>query len=151
MKPLGESKTTTDGFFQRSNGTGRHELIIECPHHERNLTHLGVEQIREVVQMWRERMLDASRDPGLQYAQLFKNHGSDAGASVEHAHSQMIATPMVPRTVREELRFAAKFHEEHGACCYCELLRREEMDGSRNVFESPAFAAVDRLRGPAAV
>jgi UDPglucose--hexose-1-phosphate uridylyltransferase len=131
-----------DGFFERANGIGRHELFIECPRHETNLTRLDVEQVRRVVRVWRERLRDASRDPNLKYAQLFKNHGFDAGASVAHAHSQLIATPMLPVTVCDELEFARRFHEEHSACIYCELLRREDAAGSRSIFETKGFAVV---------
>ncbi len=147
VKPFGDPGPVSNGFFQRSNGVGRHELIIECPEHQSNLASLGVNHFCEVVQLWRDRMLAARNDPNLRYGQLFKNHGSDAGASVEHAHSQLIATPMIPRTVREELRFAAKFHEEHGTCCYCELLRRERADGSRSVVEAPGFDAFTAFAG----
>jgi UDPglucose--hexose-1-phosphate uridylyltransferase len=147
VKELGEPRPVDDGFSRRMNCLGRHELIIECPQHQTNLSRLGVEQVREVVQLWRERMLDCRRDPNLHYAQLFKNHGSDAGASVEHAHSQLIATTTIPRTVREELRFAARFHEESGKCCYCELFRREKADGSRAVFAAPGFAAFTAYAG----
>jgi UDPglucose--hexose-1-phosphate uridylyltransferase len=131
-----------DHFFNRAFAGGRHELIIECAQHETNLSWLTVEQVREVVRMWRERMFDASRDPTLRYAQLFKNHGPEAGASVEHAHSQMIATPMIPAAMRDELAFAAKFHRENGVCAYCELLRREAADGSREVMAAPEFTAI---------
>jgi UDPglucose--hexose-1-phosphate uridylyltransferase len=131
-----------DSFFQRASGVGRHELFIECPQHEINLTKLPVEQVREVVQAWRERLLDASRDPNLGYAQLFKNHGPDAGASVPHAHSQMIATPMIPVALHEELEFAQHYHHVHGGCVYCELLRREFVSRERVVFESTCFAVI---------
>ena len=141
VKPMGPTEPSDDGFYIRANGVGRHELFIECPQHETNLARLSVENVREVVQMWRDRLRDARRDPNLHYAQLFKNHGSDAGASVEHAHSQMIATPMIPPVMQEELRFAARFFEDKGECAYCELLRREKVDGTREVFESPGFAA----------
>ena len=105
----GNPEPSSDGFFARVDGIGRHELFIECPHHESNLARLSLEQVREVVQMWRERLIDAGNDPYLRYAQLFKNHGGDAGASVEHAHSQLIATPMIPLTIQEEMRFASEY------------------------------------------
>lgn len=142
VKNTGNADPHGDGFYQRANGFGRHELFIECPQHETNLASLSVEQIREVVQAWRERLLDASRDPNLGYAQLFKNHGPDAGASVPHAHSQMIATPMIPIAIHEELEFAQHYHHVHGGCVYCELLRREIAAKGRVVFETAAFVVI---------
>jgi UDPglucose--hexose-1-phosphate uridylyltransferase len=147
VKPELDPQPTDDGFYFRAAGSGRHELFVECPQHEANLAHLSVEHVRQVARMWRERLEEASRDPKLHYAQLFKNHGGDAGASVEHAHSQMIATPMIPAIVREEVRFAQEFFERHGECCYCELLRRERSDGSREVSESAGFAAFTAYAG----
>jgi len=147
VKPEGNAEPHGDGYFFRADGVGRHELFVECPQHEPNLARLPVEQIREVVQMWRERFIEASSDPKLRYAQLFKNHGADAGASVEHAHSQLIATPMIPPVISEELRFAMLFQEEHDECAYCELLHRERVDGSREVAESPSFVAVAAYAG----
>src|SRR5262249_13519081 len=116
-------------------------------HHETNLARLDVAQIRQVVRVWRERLRDAGRDPNLKYAQLFKNHGSDAGASVEHAHSQMIATPMLPVTVRDELEFARNFHLATGECVYCELLHREKADGSRAILETDDFSVFAAFAG----
>ena len=142
VKNTGSADPHGDGFYLRANGVGRHELFIECPQHETNLARLPVEQVREVVQAWRERLLDASRDPNLKYAQLFKNHGPDAGASVPHAHSQMIATPMIPVALHEELEFAQHYHHVHGGCVYCELLRRENATGDRLIFQTGAFAVI---------
>ena len=132
----------SDEFFQRTGAVGRHELFLECSHHETNLARLPVEQIREIVRMWLERMREAGRDPSLKYAQLFKNHGPAAGASVEHAHSQMIATPRVPATVLQSLAYAQNHYRERGECVYCEWLRRERGVGSRAVIETPAFTAI---------
>jgi UDPglucose--hexose-1-phosphate uridylyltransferase len=131
-----------DGFYREADAVGRHELFVECPQHEASLAALSVEQFRLVIQLWRERMLDAGGDPALKYAQLFKNHGPEAGASVEHAHSQLIALPRVPRAVAAELSFAARFYEERGDCVYCELLRRERADGSRVVIDSNHFSVL---------
>lgn len=141
LEPAAQAREN-DGFYQRAHGFGRHELFIECPQHETNLANLPVEQVREVVQAWRQRLLDASRDPNLGYAQLFKNHGPDAGASVPHAHSQMIATPMIPIALHEELEFAQHYHHVHGGCVYCELLRRENASKERLVFETTGFAII---------
>ncbi len=142
VKNSGRADPHGDGFYLRANGVGRHELFIECPQHETDLALLPVEQVREVVQAWRLRLIDAGRDPELKYAQLFKNHGPDAGASVPHAHSQMIATPMIPVALHKELEFAQHYHHVHGGCVYCELLRREKAAGERLIFETDGFAVI---------
>ncbi len=136
-----------DNFFQCEAGIGRHELIIECPQHEANLARMKIEQVRAVVRMWRARMLEMGRDLTIKYAQLFKNHGGKAGASVEHAHSQIIATPKVPITICNELAFAGSYLENKGACVYCDLLRHERRCRVRFIAENPGFAAVAAYAG----
>jgi len=147
VRSSGAAEPVSDGFYYRSNGVGRHELFIESAHHEKNLARLPVEQVQRVVQVWLARLREASRDPFLYYAQLFKNHGGDAGASVEHAHSQMIATPMIPIRMREELRYAAEYHQKHRRCVYCELLARELQAGERLVADVPGFQAFVAFAG----
>src|SRR5204863_7234586 len=97
--------------------------------------------------IWRERRLNARNQPDIRYAQLFKNQGGDAGASVEHAHSQLVATPMVPPKVRAEMSFAAKCYEERGVFPYCELVERENADGGRHVAESVGMTAFTAYAG----
>ena len=138
----GNADVEGQGLFKRANGFGRHELFIECPHHETNLARLSVQQVREVVLAWRDRLIDASRSPELKYAQLFKNHGPDAGASVPHAHSQMIASPLIPAVLQKELDFAHHYFREHNRCIYCDLLLREKASGDRQVFETNEYSVI---------
>ena len=91
------------------NGIGAHEVIIETPHHEQTLATMAEPAIEKVFWAWRERVLDLKRDIRLRHIVIFKNHGASAGASLEHAHSQLIALPIVPREMKEEL-YGAKRH-----------------------------------------
>lgn len=143
----GSPEQVHDGFYNYSRGVGLHELIVECPHHETNLARLTVQQVRDVVQVWRLRVGHASGVPFLRYAQLFKNHGSDAGASVEHSHSQLIATPMIPITVRDELSFALQYQQQHDTCVYCALIHRELSDGKRAIADKSSFFAFAAYAG----
>src|SRR2546430_16932956 len=85
------------------NGVGAHEVVIETPVHSASLGTLPVDAVADVLLAFRERMLDLKKDPRLEYVPVFKNHGEAAGASLGHPHSQLIATPVIPVTVAEEL------------------------------------------------
>lgn len=132
----------TDGFFEKRGGFGVHEVIIESPRHERSLTHLSTEHVREVLKMYRDRLVELKRDQRLRYAIIFKNVGPLAGASLEHTHTQLIAMPMVPVAVEAELHAARRLFEARGRCVYCEILRQETLDGSRVVLDGPGFVAI---------
>jgi UDPglucose--hexose-1-phosphate uridylyltransferase len=130
------------GMFDRMNGIGAHEVIIETPDHARQLAYLDVAEVRSVLQVFAARLRDLRRDPRFRYVLLFKNHGSEAGASLEHSHSQLIATPILPRQVVEELEGAARHYELKERCVYCDLIEQEQADEVRLVCESSAFVVI---------
>src|SRR6186713_3437003 len=92
-----------DGMFDRMSGIGAHEVIIETPDHDRPLAAMAESEIERVLWAYRERILDLQKDVRLKYILVFKNHGAAAGATLEHPHSQLIALPIVPDFVQEEL------------------------------------------------
>ncbi|MEI8218150.1 MAG: DUF4931 domain-containing protein, partial [Elusimicrobiota bacterium] len=92
-----------DGMYDRMNGLGAHEIIIESPHHDRDIFDLSDKDVENILWAYRDRILDLKKDIRLEYILIFKNHGSAAGATLAHPHSQLIATPVVPNRVREEV------------------------------------------------
>lgn len=93
------------------NGVGAHEIVIETSKHDETLSTLPNERVIKVLTIYRERILDLSRDQRIKYIPVFKNHGADAGASLEHSHSQIIALPIVPKRVNEEIDGAKAYYE----------------------------------------
>ena len=130
-----------DGLHHSMNGVGVHEVIVECPHSETNMSRLSPENIREVLCAYRERLCDLRRDPRLAHALIFKNHGALAGASVAHSHSQLLATPFVPTAIREELAGALEFHQQHGRNIFDAMIQQELASRSRVVLDTPRFLA----------
>jgi UDPglucose--hexose-1-phosphate uridylyltransferase len=130
------------GLFTTAPGFGRAEVLIECPHHTDDPTQLTDEQLRDVFRAYRERMLAHAADPRLAHVAVFKNVGAEAGASLGHTHSQIIATPIVPELVREELAGAEAHFARTGRCVFCDLVQQELADGSRVVARSAGFVAV---------
>lgn len=135
------SRGAGNGLWERRPGFGVHEVILETPRHVRNTAELSVDELSEVYWAYRQRLAELRRDRQLAYGLVFKNVGQAAGASLEHAHSQLVATPWVPESVVEEVSGAARYFEREGRCVYCDLLQQEAAAGTRIVFETPEFAA----------
>jgi len=138
---------TADPLFKLEPGYGVHEVVIECPQHESSLAALPEEHVRDVFAVYRDRLAALRSDPRIAYAQLFKNHGAGSGASLEHAHTQILGLPRVPRTVQDELDATAAYHQAHARCIFCDLLERELAVGERVVLEGKHCAAVAAFAG----
>src|SRR6202158_632100 len=110
-----------EGLFDRMNGVGAHEVIIESPDHQKTLAALNEKGVEEVLWAYRDRMLDLKNDRRFRYILLFKNHGEPDGATVEHTHSQLIALPIVPNRVREEVDSAKRYYEQKERCIFCDI------------------------------
>ena len=131
-----------DGMFDRMNGVGAHEVIIETPQHDRTLAAMSESEIERVLWAYRERILDLKRDTRLRHILVFKNHGAAAGATLEHTHSQLIALPIVPDFLREELAGARRHFAAKERCVFCDVLHEDLRDGRRIVQESAEIVAI---------
>jgi UDPglucose--hexose-1-phosphate uridylyltransferase len=138
----GELEPAGDGVFDRMNGVGAHEVVIETPEHGASFATLSTDALADVLRAYRERLADLKKDPRFQYVLIFKNHGESAGASLEHPHSQLIATPIIPVMVAEELAGAARYWELKERCVWCDVLRQEARGGRRVVLEVDGFVAL---------
>ena len=130
-----------DVLFPAMSGFGCHEVIIESPRHFLSTSEMAPEAVAEVLRMYHLRILALREVAGLAYAMIFKNVGAAAGATLEHCHSQLIATPAVPRIVAAELRGAEEYFQAAGRCVFCALLERERAEGARMIRENEDFAA----------
>ena len=131
-----------DGMFDRMNGIGAHEVIIETPSHDRSFASMSEADIERVLWAYRERILDLTRDFRLKHVLIFKNHGGAAGATLDHPHSQLIALPIVPEFVREELHGARTHFALKQRCVFCDMIRQEIRDGRRIVQENADVVAL---------
>jgi UDPglucose--hexose-1-phosphate uridylyltransferase len=143
LKVEGELSRQGEGIFDMMNGVGAHEVIIETPDPQKSLVDLDNNSIRDIFRAFRERILDLKRDIRLKYAIVFKNKGLAAGASLEHSHSQLIATPIIPKTVAEELEGAKSYYLLKERCIFCDIIRQEIKDNVRVVFEEELFVAIE--------
>lgn len=138
----GELNRVGVGIFDKMNGVGAHEVIIETPNHEHDMADLNRDQIGAVLWSYRERITDLARDPRFRYVLVFKNQGDAAGASLEHSHSQLVATPVVPKRVQEELDGAKKYYEYKERCIFCDIVRQERDSKERVVAENDHFICI---------
>ncbi|MCR4428140.1 MAG: galactose-1-phosphate uridylyltransferase [Caldiserica bacterium] len=128
-------------LFTHISGVGAHEVIVETPDHHKDLPDLSFDQLAQVIKAFRERYRVLSLNKDLRYILIFRNHGRSAGASLSHPHSQLIATPIVPRRIKEELDSAHTFYEHTGECIFCALIREELEGKSRLILENGDFLA----------
>lgn len=121
----GDVERQGEGLYDKMPGVGAHEVIIESPHHNQTLGTMPEQQMQDVLRAFCDRILELKKDPRLQYVLIFKNHGEAAGASLEHPHSQLIATPIVPKRVQEEVDGAREYYDAKQRCVYCDILQQE--------------------------
>jgi len=129
------------GIYDQMTGIGAHEVLIEVGDHDKTLTDLTKEEMQVVISQYQRRFRHLSNDSRFKYIVIFKNFGSSAGATVEHSHSQIIALPMVPKTVLEELKGAEHYHQYRGRCVFCDMISQEYQDKERIVVENNSFLA----------
>lgn len=134
-----------EGLYDKMNGVGAHEVVIEGPEHERDLADMSVEQIAAVLNAYRERFVDLHRDKRVRYVLIFKNHGAQAGATLEHTHTQLIATPIVPKNIQEEMDGSQRYFELKERCVFCDIVEQEtdETNSRRVVTQTERFIAIE--------
>lgn len=139
LKIEGELDREGEGLFDKMNGVGAHEVIIEAPEHTATISTIPERALEDVLWAYRDRMLDLKNDKRFRYVLIFKNHGEAAGATADHPHSQLIALPIVPRRVREEVDSAWHYYDEKERCIFCDIIRQEMDTGERVVAENEHF------------
>ncbi len=137
----GERQRFIQGIRRTVTGVGIHEVIIETPDHSKTTALLTDREVETIVQAYLHRFRYASSDPRVEQVTIFKNHGEAAGTSLEHPHSQMIATPVITSQLRDRLVNSLKHFDEFGECIFCRVLNLESKEGRRVVLETPHFVA----------
>jgi len=127
------------GMFDKMNGVGAHEVVIETPEHDLELPDYSAEQIEFVLKAYQDPMKYLRGDRRFRYTLVFKNHRRQAGASLEHPHSQIIALSVTPRRVKEQLNSARKHYREKRRCIFCDILKQELERDERIVMKNQDF------------
>jgi UDPglucose--hexose-1-phosphate uridylyltransferase len=135
--PPKQSQDTEQIFASESlgNAIGHHEVIIESPIHDEGPADAQLPQLELLIHAYIDRLREISSKPYVKHVSIFRNYGQQAGASLSHAHSQLIATPMVPPMIQEETDASEKFYAEHGRCIFCDIIE-QEAKGPRLIYDN---------------
>ena len=137
LKPEGEpAPKIKNRFFTSAASYGKHEVIVETPHHEKQLAELPIEEVEQVMRVYAQRILELEKIPHVKYVNIFKNHGPKGGTSLVHSHSQVMAMAKLPSSVMEKVMATRKFVE----CPYCKVIEVEKKS-ERRCFENEEFVA----------
>jgi UDPglucose--hexose-1-phosphate uridylyltransferase len=137
----GDLGKAADGIYDRMNGIGAHEVVIETERHDVDLFDLPEKRFEDVLWAYRERLLDLKKDRRFKSVIIFKNHGPAAGASLTHSHSQLIALPVVPKRVIEEMTGCRDYYRFRDRCVFCDIIVQEVDQKARIVEEGSEFIA----------
>jgi len=130
-------------IYDVMNGIGAHEIVIEVPKHIANMADLEVAQIEKVISARIARIDDLEKDHRFKYVLAFKNYGWSAGGGrVRHSRSQLIATPVTPKRVKEKLTGSRRYFEFHERCVFCDMIKQELDSGERVICDIDGFVAI---------
>jgi UDPglucose--hexose-1-phosphate uridylyltransferase len=139
----GELDRRGKGLYDMMNDIGAHEIVIETNQHIGNMADLSEEQITKVFTCYIDRIQDLEKDTRFKYVLVFKNYGWTAGAGrIKHSRSQLIATPVNPKRVKEELAGSRHYYEHPERCVFCDLIRQELEFKDRLILEIDGFIAI---------
>jgi len=133
-----ESRIKKSEHFDSMMAAGHHEVLIESPNHDEHPSVAAVSHLILVLNAYQDRFRTLLSNDYVKYVSIFRNHGPDAGASLSHAHTQIIATPIVPRIVKEELNKSKDFWNENERCIFCDIIKKER-ESPRLIWENDSF------------
>jgi len=143
LNPKGDLDRHGKGIYDLMNGIGTHEIIVMGPKHSGDIHKVDEVQIAKVVELLTTRIKQLREDKRLKYVLVFANHGKAAGGSnLGHLHLQLIATPVTPKRVKEELTGARRYFEYKDRCVMCDMIKQEEKEDERVICREGGFIAI---------
>lgn len=139
----GEVTRSGEGIYDMVNGVGAHEVVIESPRHNARMSRYSQGRMESVVRTWRDRMSDLYRDQRFRYVQIFRNYGQMAGSKIFHAHSQIMALPITPRWIADEMRNTHEYYDYKERCLFCDIIQQELKANTRVVSVNEGFIALE--------
>ena len=130
-----------DGVYDKMNGAGAHEIIIETPDHNKKIQDYSITELSRIFDVMQSRINDLKNDSRFEYILAFKNHGLEAGETLTHSHTQLVAMPIIPKVIKEEMNVSKKYYEFKERCLFCDIIDQEISSGARIVTETSNFVA----------
>jgi UDPglucose--hexose-1-phosphate uridylyltransferase len=141
LSSRGDLRRSLAGVRRMVTGVGIHEVIVETPDHSKTTALLHDRDVEIIIETYLNRFKFASSDPRVEQITIFKNHGEAAGTSLEHPHSQMIATPVITTQLRDRMFNALNHYDEFGECIFCRVMGQELKESVRVVLETEHFVS----------
>lgn len=138
----GDLNREAEGLYDKMNGIGAHEVIIESPRHDDTFADLPPEHMVLIFLAFQNRICDLEHDDRFRYVLVFKNFGKAAGASLEHSHSQLVALPVLPRKIYSELAGSSTYFNYKERCVYCDIIHQELKQDVRVVCKNDYFITI---------
>lgn len=138
--PAGDAGREGIGMFDAMNSIGIHEVLVETPLHTQTLQSIPIDMVREVVWAYKQRLLEIKKNPRFKHMMIVKNSGRGV-SNFTHSHSHIIATPIIPKRIEEELDGAREYFHYHDRCIFCDILRQETEQSSRIIIQDQHFMA----------
>lgn len=133
---------TGEGFFEKMDGAGSQEIIIESPDHNLTLPTMPLKSVEDILRVFHLRISELKKDGRLEYVLVFKNEGEIAGSTLEHTHSQLIALPVTPFLIQEEIHNARQYYSDKEQCVFCDIIRQETADRTRLISENESYVSI---------
>ena len=149
LSPDAAPERTIRRSRRRMGGFGVHDVVVETPDHSLAMAQMPDSQVADILRIYKTRYDQLSLDPRIAQVTIFKNHGTDAGTSLEHPHSQMIATPVISYQVRQRFQEAMQHFDDFGGCMFCQIIEEELEEQKRIVLTSEHFVAMELFASPA--
>ncbi len=131
-----------EGFYDKMGTLGAHEIIVEDRSHTKTFSTFDFFDVSRMVEMYTERIVDLKKDKRLKYVQVFKNHGEITGSRILHPHSHVLATPIVPEQLSEELVNSRNHYLLKERCLMCDVVTQEIRQNKRVVIETEHFLVI---------
>lgn len=136
-----EPKSYKNDGFENKSGFGAHEVIIETPDHSKQMFNFSINEFFDYFSIIKLRIENLKNDKRIKYFSIFKNYGLNGGATIEHSHSQLIATPFLPKRVEDDLDFFRNYKERTDRDFFDDLIQDEKNFSEGIIFENVIFIA----------
>lgn len=139
VRPTGGAiRHQEEGPYFWMDSIGYHEVVV-TRHHEKQIALLDKFRVAEIIDAYQDRYIDLMNKKSVNYIEIFHNHGREAGASISHPHSQLMAIPVTSPYVKGELDGAENYHKANKQCVYCTMVQWEKENAKRVIFENDDF------------
>lgn len=132
----GDFDRRPEGMYDVMEAIGAHEIVVETPDHSQSLATLEPYQIEGILLAFQDRFIDLAKDSRFRHFLIQKNH---PGIFNRHPHSHLMAMPVVPKTIDEEIAGLLEYHQRKERCIFCDMVKEESSGKTRVILETAHF------------